>query len=176
MASKKDKLSAPRECMFLGNSKELKAYLITKKKVLTKALNSENFDHNKKSTLEAYIDMIEFMLELNFFYSRKIYTMPELIDAIKVERSELDEEMDNMKPVMDKARQMVDLAFENADRYMANKYEELYESEKQKVLRDSKTEYEIIEWEYEILEKRKRVLWWLLGVIHRPLGFFENVI
>ena len=61
--------------------------------------------------------------------------------------------------------------------YLANKYEvSIYNSPEQENLRNLIDEYQAIEWEYKSLEECRTILWWLLGVIHRPIGFFEKVI
>ena len=155
----------PKECKFLGDSKELKKYLITKKTFFEQILkrNKEGISDTQKEKLEGYVDA-------------RVYSMEEMIEEIKIERADLLEEIEVMKLELKKAKELADKAFKDEKCYYANKFEELYKSQGQVQLRHLVDEYQALLAQFEGLEKCRKTLWWLLGVIHRPTGFFENVI
>ena len=168
----------PKECKFLGDSKELKKYLITKKTFFEQILkrNKEGISDTQKEKLEGYVDAIEEMLDQKYFRGRRVYSMEEMIEEIKIERADLLEEIEVMKLELKKAKELADKAFKDEKCYYANKFEELYKSQGQVQLRHLVDEYQALLAQFEGLEKCRKTLWWLLGVIHRPTGFFENVI
>ena len=102
--------------------------------------------------------------------------MADMIEEIKLERADLLEEIEVMSLEMKRAKSLADEAFKSEKCYYANKYEELYMSHGQVQLRHLVDEYQVLLAQHEGLEKCRKTLWWLLGVIHRPTGFFENVI
>lgn len=175
---KKNDSRKPRECKFLGDSKELKKYLVNKKASFEKLLKEQNkeLSDKQKEKIIGYIDAIEEMLDQKYFRSRKLFSMEELIEEIKIERDDLSKEIDAIRLEKEKAKQLADKAFEAEKGYYANKFEPLYDTPGQIELRNLVGEYQVLVFQIESLEKCKKALWWLLGVIHRPIGFFEKVI
>lgn len=175
---KANELRAPKEPMFLGDSRDLKYYLVSKNKVLKKIKKEreKELSSEQLKKISNYEEMIEDMLEQRMFSGRKIYQMPELIDEIKLEREELLTTISALKEKALKAKNLANEAFAREKKYLANKYEELYNTEGQEELRQLILEYEALMAELEEYQKDWKTLWWILGVIHRPIGFFEKVI
>ena len=79
------------------------------------------------------------MLDQKYFEESSIYTMPEMIEAIKLERMDLAEELKQMEPILKEAKQVAEDAFKHANGYLANKYEvSIYNSPEQENLRNFK--------------------------------------
>ena len=177
MARKKSETSKVKEAMFLGDSKELKGYLVAKRKFF-KILIKEDKELSKEQTdkISGYIEAIDEMLEQKYFSGRRVYSMSELIDEIKLERADLQLEMKALKSEVEEAKAKAEGAFRAQKGYLANKYEAVYNSSGQVELRKLIDEYQVLSYHYEGLEKCRKTLWWLLGVIHRPVGFFEKVV
>lgn len=175
---KKNELRTPKEAMFLGNSRDLKYYLVSKNRALEKILKERREELSKQQIdkISSYEEMIECMLEQRVFNSRKVYQIPDLIDEIKLERAELQSIISVHKEATEKAKKIAEEAFLRENKYLANTYEELYNSEGQQELRDLITEYEVCRFELEEYQKDWKALWWILGVIHRPIGFFSKVL
>lgn len=166
------------EAMFLGDNRDLKCYLVNKNKALKKIEKEKKNELSKEqlNKINLYSEMIEDMLDLRVFNGRKVYQMPELIDEIKLQRADLWCSMDAVKEEVEKAKHVADTVFKRENSYLANAYEELYFSEGQRELRDVIAEYEVVRNEFDGYKKEWKTLWWLLGVIHRPVGFFEKVL
>lgn len=171
-------LRTPKEAMFLGDSRDLKYYLVSKNKALHKIVKERGKELSKdeRKKISNYEEMIEAMLEQGIFSGRKVYQMPELIDEIKLEREDLQTAISILKEATSKAKNLADDAFVREKKYLANEYEELYNTEGQRELRQLILEYEATRAELEEYQKDWKTLWWILGVIHRPMGFFEKVL
>lgn len=167
-----------KECMFLGNNQDLKMYLSAKKKFFKQLLkNKENgLSSVQIEKVSGYVDAIEDMLDQKYFKGRSVYSMSEMVEEIKLERADLQAEIEIMEAEVKEARRLADEAFKTEGGYYANKFEERYDSAGQIELRMLVDEYQMLNYQKENLEKCRKILWWLLGVIHRPAGFFEKVL
>lgn len=175
---KKNELRTPNEAMFLGDSRDLKYYLVSKNKALKKILKERKGEFSKQQLdkISAYEEMIEYMLEQRVFNGRKTYQIPDLIDEIKLERADLQSAINALKEATEKAKKVAEEAFSRENKYLANAYEELYNTEGQQELRELIAEYEVCKVELEGYQKDWKALWWILGVIHRPIGFFSKIL
>lgn len=178
MARKTTGVRSNKEVMFLGDNKELKYYLTAKRRTFEGILKErkKELSAQQKSSLKNKIDMIDDMLDQRYFTGRRHYTMQEMIDAIKDERAELDSVITPLEEEKDAAKMRADEAFKEEKNYLANSYEDMYDSEGQRRLRELIDEYDACSEELESYKRQWRALWWLLGVIHRPVGFFEKVM
>lgn len=180
MAKRKSsaEFSKVAEAMFLGNNRDLKYYLVSKNKALREiaVAKSKELTKEQLSKIKLYSEMIEDMIDLRIFNGKKVYLMPDLIDEIKLERAELYDLMESIKVEVEQYKAIASAIFKRENSYLANAYEELYFSEGQKELRDAIAEYEALRAEFEGYQKEWKALWWVLGVIHRPIGFFEKVL
>lgn len=178
MAKKKSDVKKVTEAMFLGDSRELKSYLLNKKKFFKDFLKDrkDELSENQSSKIKGYIEAIDEMIDQKYFKGRRVYSMSDMIEEIKIERTDLAEEMKRLKEEVDIAKKRADEAFKAENSYLANKYEDSYNSSGQIELRMLIDEYQMLKYQYGVLEMCRKSLWWLLGVIHRPSGFFEKVI
>lgn len=176
--AKEKRNKIPKEGMFLGNSVELKVYLMAKKKYFEEFVekNYAKLDSEQIYKIRGFIEAIEEMLEQKYFIGNRVYSMPELIEEIKIERDELFKELETIKLDVESAKEKAYDAYKEVDGYYANKYENIYDTRPQKELRHYVDEYQSLCHQTECLEKCRKVLWWLLGVIHRPTGFFKKVL
>ena len=178
MTCAKDKRNKiPKEGVFLGNSVELKVYLITKKKYFEEFVekNYKKLESEQIYKIRGFVEVIEEMLEQKYFIGNRVYSMPELIEEIKIERDELLIEIEAIKSDVESAKEKAYDAYKEVDGYYANKYEDIYDTRPQRELRYYVDEYQALCYQIECLEKCRKVLHRLLGVIHRPIGFFEKV-
>ena len=168
----------PKEGMFLGNSIELKSFLLTKKKYFEDLVEKSyaNLEYEQICKVRGFIEAIEGILDQKYFIGNRVYTMPEMIEEIKIERDELLKEIEAIKPEAERAKNMAYDAYKQADSYYANKFEDIYGTPVQVLLRHYVDEYQVLCYQIECLEKCRKALWQLLGVIHRPIGFFANVL
>lgn len=165
-----------KEGKFIGDSKDLRIYLTKKVKVLRELLKDEK-DKVRKKKIADRIELVEEMLDQKYFTEDRVYTMPELIEAIKLERALLYTEYKSMEPDLNEARKLAYDAFKKAGGYLANKFEDKnYNTKEQVEAREFINEYQFLEWEYEGLVHLWNMLWKLLGVINRPVGFFDKII
>lgn len=179
MTRAKDKRNkGPKEGLFLGNSVELKSYLRAKKNYFEEYVekNYTKLDCEQIYKIRGFIDAIEEMIDQKYFIGNRVYSMSELIEEIKIERDELLKEIESIKPEAARAKDLAYDAYKEVDGYYANKYENIYDTRPQRELRHYVDEYQILCNEIESLEKCRKALWRLLGVIHRPTGFFANVL
>ena len=175
--AKEKKNKVPKEGMFLGNSVELKVYLKAKKKYFEDFVekNYKKLENEQIFKIRGFIDIIEEMLGQKYFIGNRVYSMPELIEEIKIERDELFIEIEAIKPDVENAKEKAYDAYKEVDGYYANKYEDAYNTHEQVLLRHYVDEYQALCYQIECLEKCRKVLHRLLGVIHRPTGFFAKV-
>ena len=181
MAKKSKKLITsrkPKESMYLGDNINLKYYLTTKRESLKSILTEKKTElsDKQKSKLVRYIDLLEDMLRLKYFDGRRHYTMPEMIEEIKLERTDIKANVDKLEKEIVEAKKIADEAFKKEKCYVANSFEDTYNSDGQKELRSLIAEYEACKMELDSDRMYCKTLWWLLGVIHRPVGFFEKVM
>ena len=167
-----------KECMFLGNSLELKAYLISKKKSFEELItkNNKKLSYEQICKIKGFVEAIEEMLDQKYFRGERVYSMSEMLEEIKLERDELIKEIEAMIPEVQRAKEMAYDAYKEEKGYYANKYEDIYNTHGQVLLRNLVDEYQALNFQVEGLEKCRKALWWILGVIHRPTGFFEKVL
>lgn len=177
------KARKPKECMFLGDSEGLRKYLLAKKNFLEQMLrkNEREYTRLQIGKIESYVRMINEILNQKYFQHVRVYSMPEMIEEIKLEREDLRIELETMKSELEKAKKIAYEAFNTENSYYANKYEEeLYNSPGQIKLRELVDEYQVLEFQYSDLiksmERRREILRMLLGIIHRPVGFFEKLV
>lgn len=177
------KTRKPKESMFLGDSKELKKYLLAKKNFLEQMLrkNENEYTQVQIGKIESYVRMINEILNQKYFQYLRVYSMTEMIEEIKLEREDLRIELETMKSELEKAKKMAYEVFYAENSYYANKYEEeLYNSPGQVKLRELVDEYQVLEFQYsdfiKSMERRREILRMLLGIIHRPVGFFEKLV
>lgn len=178
MTKKSKKPQTPKEGLYMGNNKDLKYTLTTKRKAFIHALEErkDEFSENQKSKVKRYIDLLEDILRLKYFDGRRHYTMPEMIEDIKLERADLKALIEVLEEDTAVAKKAAEEAFKNEKCYVANSFEDAYNSEGQRELRDLIAEYDACRMELDMYKLECRALWWLLGIIHRPVGFFEKVI
>ena len=175
MSRKSSTTSTKKESRFIGDSKDLKMYLLQKKEMYRELLKGTK-DKLYIKRIKERISLIEDMLDQKYFTEDEVYSMNELVEAIKRERADLYIEYKSMEPDLADAKKLAYDAFNTSGGYLANSYEkELYNSRQQVELRELIDEYQALEWEYEGLVKCWKVLWKLLGVINRPIGFFEKL-
>ena len=174
MPKKECSASKFREGRYPGNSEELKKFLSRKSGSL-RQLYEKTTDKAIKRNIKKFIDKISDVLELDYFDRGSIMTMEELIKVIKKERKKLSAEMNRLKSKLDVAEASCVEAFNEAGKYMANVYEDEYNTPEQEKLRALYDIYDSIKLEYESYERPWRIRWWLLGIINRPIGFFKNV-
>lgn len=101
--------------------------------------------------------------------------MPEIIDEVKERRNSLKEGVASLEKEFETSKAKAYEAFKKAGKYMANEFEEAYNDELQINLRRAIEEYQADEFELSNMQEEIKVYWWLLGVINRPLGFFDKV-
>ena len=178
MAQKSKKPHAPKEGLYMGDSKDLKYTLTTKRKAFMKTLEErkDEFSDKQKSKIKRYIDILEDMLRLKYFDGRRHYTLPEMIEDIRSERSRLKALIKPLEEDAAAAKKAAKEAFKSEKCYVANSFEDTYNSESQRELRSLIAEYDVCQRELDLCKLQCKALWWLLGVIHRPVGFFEKVI
>ena len=178
MAKKSTKPRAPKESMYFGDNKDLKYYLTEKRKNLMRILKEkrDELSDTQKSKLEKYIDLLEDILQLKYFDCRRHYTMPEMIQDIKLERADIKANEEKLEKKTDEAKKIADAAFRKEKCYVANPFEDIYDSDGQKELRSLIAEYEACKAELDLDKMHSKTLWWLLGIINRPTGFFAKVM
>ena len=178
MTKKSKKPQAPREGLYMGDSKDLKYTLTTKRKAFIQTFEErkDEFSDKQRSKVRKYIDLLEDILRLKYFDGRRHYTMPEMIEDIKLERADLKALIKPLEEETAAAKKLADEAFKREKCYVANSFEDAYNSEGQRELRDLIAEYDACRMELDMYKLECRALWWLLGIIHRPVGFFEKVI
>ncbi|MBQ9314033.1 MAG: hypothetical protein IJ220_03385 [Clostridia bacterium] len=162
------------EVMFMGNSAELKQFISKKMKALN-SLKVATKNGEVENKVCGLIYVCESVLELPYFKRGKVRSMPELIEATKQERQELQDLMESIKPDLESAKAEALEAFKAVGSYLANKYEDSYNSLEQIHARECIDEYQALQAEYEKAEEDAKTNWWLLGIIHRPTGFFAKV-
>ena len=158
MAKKSKRPQAPKESIYWGDSKDLKYYLTTKRKSLMCILKEkkDELSDKQKLKIKKYIDLLEDMLRLKYFDGRRHYTMSEMIEEIKLERADVKAIVEELEKETAEAKKIADGAFKREKCYVA--------------------EYDVCQMELDSYTLQCRALWWLLGVIHRPVGFFEKVM
>lgn len=166
---------AKRESNFSGNSEELEEYL-ERKRTSLKFLLKNTKNKEQMQRIKDFVDKIDDVLSLDYFYECDVMSMSELVKKIKNDRAELTIELKRLKPQLDKAENELRKIFEVAGRHMASVYEDEYDTRVQEKLRELYDDYDAIKLEYESYEDPLRVRWWLLGMISRPVGFFSKVI
>lgn len=171
--ARKKTTKKPDEPMFLGNSAELKQYLVRKRDAL-KALQVKTKDEERENILGGMIYTCEMVVDLPYFKRGKVRSMPELIEAVKAERDELKSFMTDLQPDLDAAKKEAEEAFKAAGSYLANKFEDSYKEPAQINARECIDEYQALQYEYDQAEDDLKTNWWLLGIIHRPTGFFSK--
>lgn len=178
MTKKSKKPQAPKEGLYMGDSKDLKYTLTTKRKAFMQTFEErkDEFSDKQKSKVRRYIDLLEDILRLKYFDGRRHYTMPEMIEDIKLERADLKALIKPLEEETAAAKKAAEEAFKREKCYVANSFEDAYNSEGQRELRDLIAEYDACRMELDMYKLECRALWWLLGIIHRPVGFFEKVI
>ena len=178
MAKKSKKPRTPKESIYWGDSKDLKYYLTTKRKSLARIWKEkkDELSNKQKSKLKKYIDLLEDILRLKYFDGRRHYTMSEMIEEIKLERADVKVIVEKLEKETAEAKKIADEAFKREKCYVANSFEDAYNTDGQKELRDLIAEYDVCQMELDSYKLQYRALWWLLGVIHRPVGFFEKVM
>ena len=102
--------------------------------------------------------------------------MSEMIEEIKLERADVKAIAEELDKETAEAKKIADAAFKREKCYVANSFEDAYNTDGQKELRDLIAEYDVCQMELDSYKLQYRALWWLLGVIHRPVGFFEKVM
>lgn len=178
---KRREFSKPRkkdEAMFWGDSRDLKHYLVSKRGALLEILNNkdDSISAEQHDKVKKYIEMIDDMLDECVLYFKECYSMDDMIKQIKLERYDLKNVMSRLEKELENAKSDVEDIFKREGSYVANKYEDAYNSFGQQALRNAIAEYEAIYFEYGEYKKELKVLWWMLGVIHRPVSFFEKVL
>lgn len=178
MAKKSKKPRTPKESIYWGDSKDLKYYLTTKRKSLVRILKEKKSElsDKQKLKLKKYIDLLEDILRLKYFDGRRHYTMSEMIEDIKLERADIKTIVEKLEEETAEAKKIADEVFKREKCYVANSFEDAYNTDGQKELRDLIAEYDACQMELDSYKLQCRALWWLLGVIHRPVGFFEKVM
>lgn len=171
--TKKSTAKKPAEVMFMGNSEELKQFINKKKNALI-SLNAETSDEELENRLCGMIYVCECVLDLSYFKRGKIKTMSELIELIKEDRAELKQCMEELQPDLEAAQKEAEEAFKAAGSYLANKFEDEYNSPSQERARECVDEFQILKYQYDKASEESKTKWWLLGIIHRPVGFFEK--
>lgn len=176
-----EKIAKSRKEMWHGNSEELMIYLRKKSIALTKILK-ETDNQNDKEKIRGFINVIDEVLKLKYFGYYPIVGMISLINAVKDDREKLLDELDAYKNEhqgeISRLESELQEALCDSDFYYANSFEEEYESEKQKKLRESSQAYEEAKFDYDmdiaVMEHRIKVFDWLQGIIHHPVNFFKN--
>lgn len=169
---------APVEPMFLGTSRELYYYLCQKRAMLLQFLKNKGYDYtkNQRKKIKHYYDLIADMLAQKYFTDGDVFSMREMIEMIKLERADLLNRLNDLEIDVSIAKKLADAALIEAYGYMAHRYEDEYDSYKQQALREAVDEYQVLKHEYDAIVRDRKALHCLLGVIHRPNGFFKNVM
>lgn len=178
MARKSKKTRTSQEKMYSGDSKDLKYYLMTKSKYYMYVLKArgDELSLEQKMRIKGYVDLLDLVLRLEYFKSQRCYTMPELIENIKFERADIKGIIETLEKDAAEARKAADEALKRENSYIASSFEDAYDTDGQKELRALMTEYDACKMQLDEYKRDWKSLWWLLGIINRPVGFFADVI
>ena len=169
---------APVEPIFLGTSRELYYYLCQKRAMLLQLLKDKRNDYTseQRKKIKHYYDLIEDMLVQKYFTDGDVFSMREMIEMIKLERADLLCRLNELEIDVGIAKKLADAALAETHGYMAQQYEQEYDSYRQRALREAVDEYQALKHEYDAIVSDRKALHCLLGVINRPNGFFKNVL
>lgn len=160
---------------FVGTTEELRSYIAFKKLELLKCKKSlsRTWDNREKiSKIESLMSICDSVASLPIFKGKKMY-MPELIEKVKNRRADYEKRIQETKAQVEFAQIMADRAYKEAGSFLSFENEDEYNSPEQVRARNMAIELETQKNNLKFLERENKKLWWLLGIINRPKGFFN---
>jgi len=164
-----------QEKRFSGNSEELYRHLTGKKFELLRRRDVVTREAAKKVISHAIeqIDEVQFLC----YFKNKIMTMDQLISATRNDRNNDIAYRDKIASILEKAKPEHDAEMARADQ-IREADPDATEDNNQELARigEKYDEYLLLQSELDYVEDIIKARHWLLGMIHRPNGFFNKAM
>lgn len=159
---------------FEGNSEEFKNYLNRKMYELLRRKDMVT-RQAAKDIIQRTVNQIEDVLGLSYFAKDPVMSMNELIAITKKDRNDdiayRDKTQEELNAMKDKHSEAIQRANEIRNE---NPEANEHNSQELEAICDLNDEYMFLEHELECVRENIDIRRWLLGMIHRPKGYFNK--